>query len=136
MIEQRLERLQNEIKSLKTSMPIAGSLIDIYFYNGVFTKDFPDNTTARWTAKFTPTDPSAGLGFTIFYEYCEALSNDPHWVPYNPLFLAISEGYYVTQSGIAARDDGLMSAGMGTFTAKVTISVYSTVPGSLSIEWS
>ena len=135
MIEQRLERLQNEIKSLKTSMPIAGSLIDIYFYNEVFTKDFPDNTTARWTAKFTPTDPSAGLGFTIFYEYCEALSSDPRWEPYNPTFLSISEGYYVAQNGEAARDGGFYSSGFGTFTVKVTISVYSTVPGSLSIEW-
>lgn len=135
MIEQRLERLQNEIKSLKTSMPIAGSLIDIYFYNEVFTKDFPDNTTARWTAKFTPINPSDGLGFTVFYEYCEALASDPYWSQFNPVFLAISEGYYVNQSGQAIRDDAFSSSGFGTFTVKVTISVYSTVPGSLSIEW-
>ena len=136
MIEQRLERIRSEIKSLKTSMPIAGSLVDIYFYNEVFTKSFPDNTTAKWTVKFTPANPSAGLGFTIMYEYCESLASDSYWAQFNPIFLAISEGYYLDNSGNAAKDDGFVSSGYGNFTVKVTASVYSTVPGSLSIEWS
>lgn len=136
MIEQRVEKLQNEIRSLKTSMPIAGSLVDIYFYNEVFTKVYPDNTTAHWTAKFIPTNPSAGLGFTIMYEYCEALASDPRWAQFNPVFLSISEGYYINGSGHAVIDDSFSSSGFGDYTVKVTISVYSTVPGSLSIEWS
>lgn len=135
MIEQKLERLQGEIKSLKSAMPIAGSLLDTYFYTSVFTHDYNDGDLSKYTAVFTPTMPEYGLGVLSLYVYCESLSTDPRWSPYNPVFLSISEGYQVNNSGQAIRHDSFRATGFGTYTVKVTVSVYSTVPGTLSIEW-
>ena len=136
MIEQRIDRLQNEIKSLKTSMPIAGSLLDTYFYTAVFTHDYNDGDTAHYTTIFTPANPAGGIGLTSMYTYCEALAQDAYWSQFNPVFLAISEGYHVNGSGQATYDGNFYAAGFGTYTVRVTVSVYSTVPGSLSISWS
>ena len=134
-MEQRLERIQNEIKSLKASMPISGSLIDTYFYTEVFTNTYNDNQQANFTIKFTPMDLDNGLGLTIMYEYCEALANDAYWSQFNPVFLSIDEGYYVNSSGQAVKDDSFTASGYGAYTVRVTASVYSTIPGTLSIEW-
>lgn len=136
MIEERIDRLQNEIKSLKSSMPIAGSLLDTYFYTAVFTHDYNDNDQANYTVKFTPANPAGGIGLTSMYTYCEALAQDAYWSQFNPVFLSIKEGYYVNGSGQVAFDDRFIASGYGTYTVRVTVSVYSTVPGSLSISWS
>lgn len=135
MIEQRLEKLQNEIRSMKSSMPISGSLLDTYFYNSVFMRDYNDNEEVHYSVKFTPVTPADGIGLTALYTYCEALTHDPYKSQYNPVFLSIDEGYHVNSSGQAVRDDQFFASGFGTYTVRVTASVYSTVPGTLSIEW-
>ena len=135
MIEQRLDKMQNEIRSLKSSMPIAGSLLDTYFYTAVFTHNYNDGQETNYTVKFTPVNPADGIGLTAMYTYCEALAQDAYWSQYNPVFLSIDEGYHVNSSGQAVRDDTFTASGFGTYTVKVTVSVYSTVPGSLSIDW-
>lgn len=134
-LEQRLERLRNEIKSLKAGMPIAGSLLDTYFYTSVFTHNYNDNDEARYTVKFTPVSPDDGIGLTAMYTYCEALAQDAYWSQYNPVYLAIDEGYQVNSSGQAIKSDRFIASGYGTYTVKITVSVYSSVPGTLSIEW-
>lgn len=137
MIEERLTKLENEIKSIKTSMPIAGSLLDTYFYNKVEVANYPDNVTASYKVKFVPLDSSSELGVTSMYTYCELLALDGYWSQFNPVFLSIQEGGYVNNSGEYEYTGSFFASGYGdSYDLRVTAAVYSTVPGSIEIEFS
>lgn len=135
MIEQKLEKIENEIKATKSSMPISGSLMDTYFYNKTeLSPAYQDGYIASFTVKFTPTNIAAGEGITNLYEYCELIVSDSYWSQFNPMYLNINQGYYM-KDGIAQFDDSFFAAGYGNYNIRATISVFSTVPGSVSIEW-
>lgn len=137
MMEERLSKLDNEIKNTKTAMPIAGSLVDTYFYSKTDTAIYPDNTTVSFKVIFTPIDSSAGIGLTNMYSYSELLANDSYWAQFNPVFLDIDEGGYVNSSGEYVYEGRFGASGYGdTYTLRITAAVYSTVPGSIRIEFS
>lgn len=136
MIEERVQRLRDDIKALKTSMPISGSLLETYFYTKTSSATYADGATAHYTIKFVPTNPQNGLGITELFEYCEGLATGGQWAQYNPVFLTVFEGYYVDGNGNAVRDESYQSTGFGTYEVKVTASVYSTVPGNIQITFS
>lgn len=135
MIEERVERLRNEIKSLKTTMPIAGSLVDTYCYTQSSSAVFPGNTRASYTMKFKPTFPENGLGLTEMFEYLEVYSSDPYWSQFNPIFLSVLNGYYKDANGNAVKDWGFTYGNNDDYTVKVTVAVYSTVPGDIEISF-
>ena len=136
MIEERVQRLRNEIKSLKTSMPVAGSLLDTYFYSTtVISTSYPDGSTVRFRIKFNPITPADGLGMTELFEYCESLADNAPWSDDNPVFLSVQNGYFVDGNGSAVREDTFSTTGMGTFKARITAAVYSTVPGNIEITF-
>lgn len=134
MMEERLEKVDNEIKSLKASMPVAGSMLDTYFYTKVSSAVYPDGATANYRVRFIPADPSGGLGITNVYTYCESLASVSPWSQYNPVYLAVDSGYYKNISGEAVFDDSFSSTGYGTCEVRITAAVSSTVPGSIKIE--
>lgn len=134
MMEERLEKIGDEIKFLKSSMPIAGSMLDTYFYTKVASATYSDGATAHYRVKFIPADSSLGLGITNVYNYCEGLASSSPWSQYNPVFLSVSNGYYKNSAGEAVFDDQFTNSGYGSFEVRVTAAVSSTVPGSIQIE--
>lgn len=135
MTENRVNGLVDDIKALKSSMPVAGSLLDLYFYTK--TEISPDYSggTSNYTTKFVPDNPEEGLGLTEMYKYAEQLAKSDPWAQYNPIFFSISDGYGVDQDGSAARSDSFESGGI-VYNLKITVTVYSTVPGHIEIEFS
>lgn len=136
MIEERLTRLKNEIKDTKASMPIAGSLLDTYFYSKTDSEVYIDNTTGTYKVRFIPTLPDEGLGMTDMYTYCEVLASNAPWSQYNPVQLFIREGGYVDSNTEYVYEDDFTASGFGNFTLRITAAVYSTVPGHIEIEFS
>lgn len=137
MMEERINKLDTEIKNIKAAMPIAGSLLDIYFYNKIETASYPDNTSISYKVIFSPTMPALGIGLTNMYNYCELLANDTYWSQFNPVFLDIDEGGYINSSGEYVYEGSFSASGYGdTYTLQITAAVYSTVPGSIRIEFS
>lgn len=135
-MEERINKLENEVKNTKTAMPIAGSLVDTYFYSKTETATYPDNTQISYRMKFIPSDPANGIGLTNMYNYCELLANDSYWSQFNPVFLDIDEGGYVNSSGEYVCDGSFNASGYGdTYTLRITVAAYSTVPGSVMIEF-
>lgn len=132
MIEERLERINSEIKQLKSSMPVAGSLLDTYFYTHTATATYNDGVQAKYKIKYTPVFQDEGLGMTEVFVYCEANTSDPDYSQDNPIYLSVEEGYYV-ESGSATNDDYFTATGFGTYEVKITVAVYSTVPGTIEI---
>lgn len=131
-----MERLRNEIKSLKASMPIAGSLVDTYFYIKTSSNSYSDGQRVNYTARFIPVNPADGLGITEMSVYCEALASTQPWVQDNPVYLDIDTGYYTNGSGEAQYDGDFVATGYGSYTVQITVAIYSTVPGSIQIDFS
>lgn len=132
--EKTLCSLRDEIKSLKSSMPIAGSLLDLYFYSETTTVTYQENTHVYCEVKFVPDDPSEGLGITEVFYMLECFATGGYWSQFNPIFLTVHEGYYENSEGEAQVDEEASFAGFGDFETKVTVCVYSTVPGHIEIE--
>ena len=135
MMEERMERLKNEIVSLKASMPVSGASLDTYFYTKTVSASFPDNTTVNYLMKFIPSNPSEGLGLTEMFEYCEGIATTSPWSQNNPFFLSVLNGYSVDSSGNAVKDGGFTASGYGPFDTKITVAVYSTVEGHIEITF-
>ena len=136
MIEERVQRLRNEIKSLKTSMPVGGSLLDTYFYSKtIVSNSYPDGATVNYRIKFNPVTPADGLGMTELFEYCEGLADNSPWSDNNPVFLAVNNGYFVDSNGSAVKENSFFMSNFGTFKARITAAVYSTVPGNIEITF-
>lgn len=136
MMEQRMQQTSDEIKAIKSSMPIAGSLLDLYFYSKVETSgSYPDGATAYYRVKFVPLDPAGGLGLTELTEDGSFLASSAYWSQFNPLGFTVKRGYKVDPDGSASIEDGFFTAGYGEFNVQVTASVYSTVPGTIEIEF-
>ena len=136
MMEERMVKLENEIKSTKTAMPVAGSLVDTYFYSKTETATYPDNTPISYRVKFVPSNLAEGIGLTNMYNYCELLANDSYWSQFNPVFLDIDEGGFINSSGEYVYTGSFNASGYGaTYTLRITVAAYSTVPGSVMIEF-
>lgn len=135
-MEERINKLENEVKNTKTAMPIAGSLVDTYFYSKTEIATYPDNTPISYRVRFIPASLTTGIGLTNMYSYCELLANDSYWSQFNPVFLDIDEGGYLNGSGEYVFESSFNASGYGaTYTLRITSAVYSTVPGSIVIEF-
>lgn len=135
-VEKRLCSLRDKTKALKCSMPVAGSLLDIYLYTKTASATYPENTYVHCKVKFVPDNPADGLGITEVFYMLECFAEGGYWAQFNPIFLTVHEGYYKNSNGEAQVDEEASFAGFGGYEAKVTVCVYSTVSGHIEIELS
>lgn len=136
MIEERLNRLNSEIKALKSSLPIAGSTIETFFYTKVASKVYPGETQVDYKVRYTLKNPAGGFGITNLYVTCEALASDEHWAQYNPIFLSVQQGYYPEGNNSATYVGSFLYGGFDSYEVRITAAVSSTVPGDITIEFS
>lgn len=136
MIEKRLEKIENDIKSLKSSMPISGSTIDTYILRNTTTKRFADGEDYTCTVRFIPKDGKVMAdGIVEFSVYVE------HWIETwgddNPVMSVISNGYKHNQ-GVAEiiETGGHSSSDRSPWEARMTAVAYGTLDGTIEFEWS
>lgn len=137
MIEQRLKNLDQDIKSLKSTMPIAGSLVDTFVYRKSASKTLQDNEWFECKARFVPLDKSQ-QGIVEMSLYREDYTSSPSWSANNPIGASISSGYSINDSGdYEVRTWGARSTGDGyTWEPRITVTVYGTIEGNIEFEWS
>lgn len=135
MMEQRLKRVDDDIKALKANLPISGSLVKTYCHNATSSKTFPDGTAFTYTVKFTPSNEG---GIVDLSGYIELWTNSPTFSQYNPVALYFNSGYTINSSGeYIATGSGSFSASDGsTFEVRATAVVYGTLDGSIEINFS
>lgn len=138
MIEQELTRIQNEIKALKSSMPVSGSLVETYCITQKSSKVFPVTSGFSYTIKFTPRAGYERVGIVTVSNYLEEWASGPVTSQYNPYSFVSGISSHQNPDGSVTLD---YSEGAGywydgdTFEVRVTASVYGTIPGTLSIQW-
>lgn len=141
-LEKRIQNIEDKIKNFKSALPVAGSLVDFYLYSESATKSYAPLELGVWTVKFTPDDPSKGLGITEIGVLVEADSTSSALAPSNPQYCYAQNGYYViTMGNLAAGSLGYVyyynsSYPNDGYNAKITANVYSTVPGTVTITLS
>lgn len=138
MMEQELTRIENEIKALKSSLPVSGSLVDTFCITRKVTKTLQNEAPYQYTVTFTPDQEYGKKGLATLSIYEEEWASGPYTSQYNP---------YAFGSSHTSRQqsDGTITVTVGdtpyfydgdTFDLKLTVSVYGTIPGDLSITWS
>ena len=132
-MEQRLKRVDDDVKSLKASLPISGSLVKTYCHNATSNKTFPDGSSFTYTVEFTP---SSGGGIVDLSGYIELWTNSPSFSQYNPVALFFNSGYTINSSGkYVATGSGSFAASDGsTFEVRAIAVVYGTLDGSIEID--
>ena len=137
MIEQRIQKLEDGIKALKSSMPISGSLVDTYIYKATSTHTYPKGDTYLCYAVFVPDDGTfTGQGIVDMALYNEIWTPDPAWSPFNPVFAVMSNGYYVNGGLIRTYTYGSFStSGNYNYEVRATATVYGTLPGHIEFIW-
>ncbi len=137
MMEKSLERIEQEIKDLKASMPVSGSLVETYFISQTFIKTLPNKAAYSFTITFTPYPGYEKAGINTLSMYIEDWASGPYTSQFNPYSFTCysnesqrNDGVIIsTHSGTAYFYDG------DTFEERITVCAYGTVPGTLSIEW-
>lgn len=137
-MENSLERIKQELKSLKASMPVSSSLVETYIITQTFIKVLPNQQEYTYTITFTPYEDYRKIGINSFSLYKEEWASGPITSQYNPYSFGSVEG-------ASQNADGSMSYSTSstpyfydgdTFELRITASVFGTIPGTLSIEWS
>lgn len=137
--EKRLQNVDDKIKSFKSALPVAGSLVDFYIYTKTATKTYGYGVVGTWIVRFTPDDPEQGLGITEIGVLVEADSTASGLIPSNPQYTYAQNGYYVVTVGnLAAGSQGLVFYSNSSYPndgyiARIKANVYSTVPGTVTI---
>ena len=137
-LEQRTKKLNDEIKSLKSSLPVSGSLVDTFIYKKTVTKTLRDGESYTCTARFIPTNQGINEGIIEMSIYAENWLSSPSWVQYNPVGAQIVTGYRTRSAGYAESYVwGAQSTGDGyNWEARVTATVYGTIEGEIEFIWS
>lgn len=138
MMEQSLQRVENELKALKASLPVAGSLVETYCMTQKFTKTIQNGANWQYTITFTPFPGYGKIAINTMSVYCEDWASGPYTSQYNPYS-------YVSANNPTQANNGVMvftRKGKTTFydgddyEKRLTVTVYGTIPGTLSIAWS
>lgn len=137
-MEQGLTRIENELKALKSSMPVSGSLVETYCITQRFTKTLANRSTNTYTIKFTPLQGANISGLSTLSIYEENWASGPVTSRYNPYSFASNT------SGMQSGDGSISYSSTfsaqffdgDTFEVRIIASVYGTIPGTLSIAWS
>lgn len=134
MMEQRLERLDNDIKALKASAPISGSLVKTYCYKKTSSKTFPDNTSFNCSVSFAP--DSENNGVVELSCYIETWTNSPTFSQYNPIGAYINSGYTIDSNGnyVLSTSGASITSDGSTYEVRATAVVYGTLEGSIEID--
>ena len=137
MIEQRLRKLENDMKALKATAPISGSLVKTFIYKKTASKVYADGYDYTCTIKFIPSDINA-TGIVELSYYCENWTNSATFSQYNPVGAYINSGYTINSNGeYVISTTGAFSASDGsTYEVKTTATAYGTIAGSIEIEFS
>lgn len=137
MIEQRLQKINNEIQALKASMPISGSTIDLYHYTLTETKTMESGQWFYCTATFTPTNPSDNYGLVEMSTLERHMTTSEVWSQYNPMAERGRSGSWVTSGGEYKNYIEGMTATSDSapWEAIVTVNVISTMEGTITLSW-
>ena len=134
MIEQMLKRLKDDMESLKTSLPISGSLLRTYCYSATAKKTMPDGEWFNYKIEFTPSNSNTGI--MDISCYVELWTNSPTFSPYNPVGLGFNSGYTINSSGkyVLIDGGGFAASDGSTYEVRVIATAYGTLEGSVSIS--
>lgn len=138
-LEKRLQNIEDKIKSTKTALPVAGSLVDSYLYSEEATKTYGYGVLGSWSVTFTPDDPSLGPGIIEIGVLVEANSTAADLVPSNPQYVYAQNGFVTySQETLKAYSDGYVFYANSDYPddgyiAKITANVFSTIPGEVQI---
>lgn len=137
-MERELTRIESELKALKSSMPISGSLVETYCITQRFTKTLPNRQPYTFTIKFTPLQGANLSGLSTLSIYVEDWASGPVTSQYNPYsFTSMTSGSQSSDGSITYSSSGTPYFLDGdTFEKRIIASVYGTIPGTLSIKWS
>lgn len=137
MIEKRIQKLEDGIKALKSSMPISGSLVDTYIYKATSTHTYANGDAYNCYAIFVLDDGTfTGQGIVDMALYDELWTSDPNWSSYNPVGAHMSNGYYVNSGIIRTYTYGTFTTtGNYNYEVRATATVYGTLPGHIEFIW-
>ena len=138
MIEDSLQRIENELKALKASMPVAGSLVETYCITRHFNKTLPNRSSYQFTITFTPNPGYEKIGINTVSIYIEDWASGPYTSQFNPYSFTSSNIPTQTTTGVMAYTvKGTASFYDGDdYEKRITVTSYGTIPGTLSIDWS
>ena len=138
MIEKSIQRIKEEMQALKASMPVSGSLVETYIVTETFIKTLPNKTPYSFTITFTPSAEYRSVNLSSFSLYEEDWASGPITSQYNPYSFLSIEGASQDNSGVIVYSSSSTPYFFDgdTFEIRLTASVYGTVPGTLSIQWS
>ena len=137
-MEKSVARLENEMKSLKASLPVSGSLVETYIVTENFTKTLPNHSSYKYTITFTPYQDYEKIGINTMSVYVEDWASGPYTSQFNPYsYSSVSNAAQDNSGTISYSNSGNVNFYDGdTFDMKIICSVYGTTPGTLSIIWS
>lgn len=137
MIEQRLQKVADEIRSLKATMPISGSLINLYHYTLTDTITMESGKQFYCTVTFTPLNLSESTGLVELSTIEIYNTTSEFWSQYNPMSEQARTGSMAMPGGgYESYLTGVMSTSdEAPWEATVIANVTSTMEGTITISW-